>query len=320
MELIKKKYNDFVLEGPNIKDWKLGAIGDDDIFEKPNWLSYDISKQLQKNRNFDTWSCTVFSTLKSLQYYFKAKYGLDFDFSENFTAVMSGVKYGTGNSYRNVLESIRKDGWLLEIEWPFLPMETKEEYFKPIPSSLKEKAKKHLLKWKVKWEDIGYWNVNHDEIKRYLKKSPVLLSGYAWKKNSRGIYFESGEKANHAFLCVDFEGYYPIIDDSYIDGFEYKENPSNKEFIKKLDKNFRFWSAHRLIVEPLFEESLINKFINMLKKIVRDVHGGFWFIKDNKKQKIDTPIAILASIADEFGVRTLNDEDLTKTPDYNWFK
>jgi len=317
MEHFKKRYNDLILEETKLEDWFLGTIDDDVIFEIPNWISYDIIKQSQKNRNFDIWSCTVFAILKAVQYHFKVKYNINLDLSENFTAVMAGVKWGVGCSIRAVLESVRKDGRLEEIDWPFLPMETKEEYFKPITPSLKEKAKDIRKKWKFNWEVVGK---SHANIKEALKKSPVIVSGYAWKKNSQGNYFESGERANHAFLVIGFEGDYPIIDDSYVDAFEYKEKPTNKDFIKKLDKGFRFSSAHRIRIEPLFEISLLNKFINMLKKIVRDIHGGFWFIKDNKKQKIDTPIAILASIADEFGVRTLNDEDLTKTPDYNWFK
>ncbi len=59
----------------------------------------------------------------------------------------------------------------------------------------------------------------------------------------------------------------------------------------------------------------------MFKKISRDTKGGFWFIKDGKKQKIEDWEAMLGSIIDEIGVEknNLTDDDLAKLPDHKFF-
>ena len=59
----------------------------------------------------------------------------------------------------------------------------------------------------------------------------------------------------------------------------------------------------------------------MFKKIARDARGGFWFLKDKKKQKITNWEAMLGAIIDEIGVEknNLTDEQLAAFADHKFF-
>jgi hypothetical protein len=67
-----------------------------------------------------------------------------------------------------------------------------------------------------------------------------------------------------------------------------------------------------------------NQYIHMaLKELYRDIHGGYYFIKDgdNGKQKFDfnnpkqATALLLTAITREFGIKTLSDSDLNNFKD-----
>lgn len=59
--------------------------------------------------------------------------------------------------------------------------------------------------------------------------------------------------------------------------------------------------------------------INMLTKIVRDITGGFWFVKDGKKAPIKTLPAFIGAFVDEVGCKTIQPDDLNKLTDFPFF-
>lgn len=294
------------------------------------WLTIQRPEEKQYNsRGFDSYSCVTFASLKALSYYFKVKFGMDMDFSERFTAVMSGTVPGQGNSVRNVLESIRKDGFVLESDYPSMSEDmTQAEWFAPIPQSIKDIGKKNMERWAIHWEALSSsQDVPHDLIKEALKHAPVIVTGFAWASYyGEGIFKDYNNQANHCFDNVDFSDTDPqwdiLADDTYpLDPGD--PAPTQDEFLKKLDKTYRIWSAHRIwaeeIATPKTDLTLLNKIRMAFKKISRTVHGGLVFIKkladgNYGYQEIKTVDDLAGALIDEVGVEKNNlSDDFIKT-------
>lgn len=323
------KYKNYGLihEDPKPEDWILGASPLDNriIFDDgKGWRKFAPDGEMQFNRKFDSYSCVSFASLKALNYYFKVVYNIELDLSEMFTAVMSGTIPGRGNTVRNVLESIRKDGFVEEFFYPFTEATTKAQFFTPPPLTIKTRAKGKLQYWQINWEWVdSSTDVSHETIKDALKYSPVIVTGYAWTAQD-GVYYDNNRQANHCFLVVDYDEQGRLIaDDSYPTDWQYDDNSSRDEFYKTLDKNFRLWSAHKITVTPILKKNktLLEKIKSMFKNISRDIHGGLWFIKGGKKQKILDIESLSAALVDEIGVEKndLTDADLAKYPDHKFF-
>lgn len=284
------------------------------------WLDYAPKGEMQFNRNFDSFSCVIFSIAKALVYYLKVRYNIEVTISEMYNAYFAEVVPGRGTSIRKGLESFRNWGWVDDSDYPFIAKTTQAEYFKKPPQYLIIKGKEQLKVWKINWEAIPTTNA---AIIDALKRTPVVLTGFAWASYyGEGVYYDNGNPANHAFLGVD---YYPngniIVDDSYPRDFSFDENSPKDEFIKQLDKYFKYGSAHTVWLEKVSNVSLLDKIMRMFNKISRDAHGGFHFIKDNKRQAIDNWQAAFAAIIDEVGVKNnnLTDEQLAKIPTFQFF-
>lgn len=327
------KNSGLIVEEVKQEDWIFGGISGSTapiIFESGHgWLHEQSEEQAQLNSNFDTYSCVTFACTKALVYYFKEVHNLEFDLSQMFTSKMSGTVPGRGNSVRNVLESLRKDGWLLEIEYPFLPNTTQVQFFANISITLKNKALGRLDGWKIEWESLSLSsNVPHSVIADALKYSPVIATGFAWASyyGALGIYYDYNNPANHAFLIVDHQigskDWDLMVDDSYPQDFTYEPGEAKDQFLKKLHPTYRVDSAHKIVVKPiLIEPSLINKLKNMFKKISRDIHGGLWFVKSGMKQKIENWEAFAGAVIDEVGTERngLTDAQLLAFKDNKFF-
>jgi len=313
------KNTGLIYEEPKEQDWILGSspLENREIFpDGHGWPKYRPEAEIQRNRHFDTFSCVTFAVLKALVMYLRVNYGVTFDLSEVFTAVMSGTVPGRGNSVRNVLESVRKDGFLAEYLRTFTPEMTKEQFFSPIPEKLIELARNNLLEWEINWEIISTnSNVNHTDITNALRYSPIIAVGYAWIQSGKdGMYYDQGNYPNHCFLIDDYDENDQrklIANDSYPHDFEADGNYPTEEFLKVLNPNFRIWSAHKITAYPIIKakDSLLTKFINMFKEVIRDIHGGYWFIKDGKRQKINSIGGLMTVIFRNFGIAKDNVSD-----------
>lgn len=295
-------------EPPQEKDWVFGGVNSG-AFNTPlfsdghGWLTIQRDEQTQRNANFDTFSCVTFSCLKALSYYVKKIYNLDVNFSERFTAVMSGTTPGKGNSIRNVLESIRKDGFLLENDCPFTNEMTQSEFFSPITQSLKDKAKKNLQDFMglgpiiIEWEVISNnpfsgGLVDHDQIREALKYSPVITTGFAW--NGGPIYVNGGAP-NHCFLGIDWDDQVEwdvMADDNYPADFSLDHEP-DVNYLKKLSRFYSLYSAYKITARLANKPaSLITNFKKMFNNMraYMDTHGlnVFWVdVAKKTKQKIE---------------------------------
>lgn len=330
-----------ILEEAHPEDYVLGGIsGAQDmpiLFpDGHGWLKYQRPEETQKNRNFDSFSCVTYASLKSLSYYFKVVHGLDMDFSERFTAVMSGTIPGQGNSVRNVLESIRKDGFVLESDYPSMtPDMTQDQWFAPIPENIKKIALKNLELWDIKWEVLSIANpftgeVSHDQIIEGQKKGVPITIGYA-RDLENGIIVDHGEQANHCFTAPEHEDNDPvvdlIIDDSYPADFGIDPEP-DANYIFRASKNYSIRSSHIIMVarkgEPV---SFITKFKKMLKNLqgYMDEHGLNIFYVDIKKgkQKIELTTmfekALAMSYLKEGVIKTTSWPALVNMKDFKFF-
>jgi len=284
--------------------------------------------EIQFNRKFDTSSCTVFSIAKALCYYLFKVYGIRTTVSEMYNAWYARVKPRRGTTIRRGMESFRKHGWVKDKYYPFTAKTTLEEYFREPPKKIQILAHKKLTEWNFHWEVIPK---HLPAIFEAYKRTPVVLTGFAWASYyGEGIYYDYDNPPNHAFL-----GLQPsprgnnLVDDTYPKNFKYisPEALTRDELIKELHKSYKYGSAHRCWLTPTEEtrKTLLNFIINMFKKISRDIHGGFWFLKKVNgkvhKQKITDWVGMLGAIIDEVGVEknNLTDEELAKIPDYQFF-
>lgn len=145
-----------------------------------DWRDFYPTFEKQYNPGkYDTMSCVTFAAMNTLETMFKFKYGLEVNFSDRFTAKMSGTSR-RGNWFVNVWNSIRHHGFVSEELYPF-GGDTWDEYMQEIPQEIKNEAKQEAEKY-----DIGYeWIVDREANGRYvgddllrwgLKRGPLQVS------------------------------------------------------------------------------------------------------------------------------------------------
>jgi len=104
--------------------------------------------------------------------------------SDRFTAKMSGTTFD-GNYLEAVGDSIRHDGVVSELDYPF-PTFTPEEnmdgakkwarYYQEIPTDIKDKARKFLDYFQVNYEWVALGTSNPAKLREELKKGPIQIA------------------------------------------------------------------------------------------------------------------------------------------------
>jgi hypothetical protein len=290
------------------------------------WYDYDY-QELQFNQNFDTWSCVIFSIAKALCLYIFKVYGIKYTISEMYNAFYAGVREGVGTTIEDGMESFRNYGWIEDKEYPLTPETTARQYYAQPPASITLKAKGKLQEWTI------YWNVIPavtDALKSAYRRTPVVMTGYAWAMNEKGVYVDGGRRANHAFLGLEIlPNSNNVCSDTYPKDFQYVEQSQigAGDLLKELDKGFAYGSAHTVWAVPKNPKSLKLTLIEMFKKIKRDIHGGLWFVKvvekDGKKftgkQKLENWLDFSGAVIDEIGCETIKDEKLNTFLPFKFF-
>lgn len=289
---------------------------------KEKALEYGLPER-QFNRNFDTYSCVLYTIAKAICYNLYESYGIKTTVAEMFNAFYAKVVPGKGTSIRLGMESFRTKGWVEDHEYPFTTITTALEFFRKPPTPIQVMAAGKLTEWDFHWEVIPR---NLRAIKEQYKKTPVVLTGYAWAQNpDYGVYYDNNRRANHAFLGIEgLDNGNNLIDDTYPSGGDkYREILKKEDMFKELHKDFSYASAHACWVTPKDTNSLLIKILNMLKKVSRDIHGGLWFIKDGKKQKIENGFQGFAALVDELGIdpknNNLTNDQLSLLTDHSFF-
>jgi hypothetical protein len=205
----------------------------------------DVPLLETQNRLFETFHCTVFSTIKALLIimyvkYFKGQdkdqFFADNDKSERFTGVEAKLST-SGGSPLTVIQSIKDKGLLpqKDLDWTD-DINTWSKYSSPRPMTkvLEDKAAKWLEDYEVGYDYVktsyGNWLwkfirgalgirklsvSNQALIKDALKYSPLCASGYAWIFRN-GKAYKTTQQDNHWFTIVDYvDGDYWLIYDNY---------------------------------------------------------------------------------------------------------
>lgn len=167
-----------VLLGQRDTDYIAGTLPYRVLNPSGDWFSWNPKEEWQWIlQKLDTMACVTFSALNVLEtlYYFHT--GTQKNFSDRFTAVMSGTT-PQGNYLWKVADSIRKDGLVDETDYPPPPILTWENYYTPPPIEVINKAKEFLKSWTINYEFIPF---DRESLLYHLKQSPiqVVIPGHA---------------------------------------------------------------------------------------------------------------------------------------------
>ena len=210
---------------------------------------HDVSKmigEIQRNKYFDTFGCTIFNTENPIQIMMINVYGIIKEFTERYNGVLANIKIGFGGSPHTAGETVRKYGLL---DYNLLPFDdsitTPQQYYspKPMTQELINEGKKWLNVWKFGHDWI--WDFSRENIMKMLTYSPLGIGVYAGGNWSSGGIITKPNWAtdNHWTTLIGYKkGEYWIVYDSYEVG---------GSFIKHLDWNYDFKFAKRYTLDKI---------------------------------------------------------------------
>jgi len=210
-------------------DWISGLESGIKYQEVTNdWTPFLPDYEPQEKSYTRTQACVTFSALNCIEAQLLQQTGIAVNLSDRFTAKMSGTT-PSGNTLQAVLDSIRKDGWLLEEDYPFPENMTPAEYYKEIPQVLKDKAlqNKERVNWQVnyEWVNINDCHPDLEAIEVQLKQAPL----------QRVTSYNSGLcNSEHATMLYGADDEYLWIFDSYNDGIIQKPSTYPMPFLMKI--------------------------------------------------------------------------------------
>jgi len=197
------KQTGFINKGVMPSDYRTGALTFVERLNDGDWRKYLPAKEKQYGMSFDSMSCTTFSALNTIEMQvnwmiangkmpqknleglkalgFIAEDGL-FNCSDRFTAIMSGTtKFG--NWFQAVWDSIRKDGILAEVHFPF-GGNTFEQYHDKtlITEDMKAKARQALQYLSFGYEFLAFdqdplfSDIQQNACRQGLKQAPIHIA------------------------------------------------------------------------------------------------------------------------------------------------
>jgi hypothetical protein len=240
-------------EEEKAKDYQFGAttkIVPEVLQADGQWKDFLPTNEYQNLDGFDKMACVSFSAVNCLEILHKRKFGEEKNWSDRFTAKMSGTTR-EGNSLYNVAESLRKlHGEIRQDLWPNIG-KTWEEFYSEIPTNIKGQALKSLDEYLIQYEWLIaplYPNILMDA----LKYAPIQIGIYAYGVLIDGVHQKPvvGQGPNHAVTLIGYkEGEYWLIFDhyqgneirklawDYTIGFAMKFNITKKAMIFKKTKD-----------------------------------------------------------------------------------
>lgn len=160
-----------VIHGQRNSDWVGGTIPYQTNVPDGDWTKWLPPWEWQYVNNFDLMACVSFSALNVLEtlYYFQT--GLQRNFSDRFTARMSGTT-PQGNWLWKVGDSVRKDGLVDEMAWSTPQGATWDTYYSTVDIEVINKAKEFLKEWTINYEFIDF---TRESLMYHLKQSPIQV-------------------------------------------------------------------------------------------------------------------------------------------------
>jgi len=169
--------NTGIILGQRKDDWIAGSIPYKVLNSSGDWTEYLPPGEWQRIKDKETMACVSFSALNIIEtlYYFYT--GERRNFSDRFTACMSGTTR-RGNYLWKVGDSIRRDGLVNEEDWPVPEDMSWESYYETPPIEVIDKGKEFLKDWTINYEIIKF---TRKSLMHHLKQSPiqVVIPGHA---------------------------------------------------------------------------------------------------------------------------------------------
>lgn len=174
-----------------------------------DWTNFLPAYEYQ-NTNFETMACVTYSALNCIEIILNRKYGETINFSDRFTAKMSGTT-SQGNTFYNVAESIRKLHGIVKQE-VYTNNATSGEFYAEIPTIIKETGLQSLNTYLIQYEFVKE-PLTPEVLKEALKYAPLQIGVYAYGKLVDGVYQRAiGFQPNHAVTLYKFNDVINIFD------------------------------------------------------------------------------------------------------------
>lgn len=313
---MKKNYG-LIVEAPRISDYIVGAgsaVREQEVLNiNGDWEPKVPEGEYQHGVYFDTMACVTFSATNILEMLFKAKFGVEINFSDRFTAKMSGTSL-KGNTFSNVAESIRKDGLILEEKWDYPRMQRtpafiRDEYYETIPNTLVEEGKKFLEDYEIQYEWVP---TTKEKLREALQYAPLQVQVVAWyDKDKDGVYEKPvGVDFNHGTTLVEYPlTGRPKIFDSY------------SPFVKELEEGYDL--GMYALKYQVNKKNSMQAFLDLFKKkndtkLIRNQSTGQWAWFYNNSLRIpqtqDRKVEALANYLIKKEGTNISQEDWNKLP------
>lgn len=199
-----------------------------------DWKKFLPEIEYQRKNDVETSACVTFATHNALETLFAAQYGMKVNFSERYTAKLSGTTKD-GNSPQKVIEYIRK--YIGTIPDTMLPFDDSIKSWDKFYSGIQFNHLLIGLQWILRWNVQHEWvDGTHEAMKDALKFSPLGCAVNAWHLEN-GLYTRSGSD-NHWTLIIDYKDKdHWLVWDSY------------DKVIKKLEWNYSFTRVKRYSIQ-----------------------------------------------------------------------
>lgn len=220
------KQNTGLLEGQRPTDWLVGAINYEVRNSSGDWRDFLPTGEKQKDPA-ETMACVSFSGLNSLEIQTKHQTGADINYSDRFTAKMSGTTK-QGNYLWAVADSMRLHGVVLQSVYPTPANYNWDSYYSEIPQSVKDQA----IRLDIAYEflPIRQTSLDKETLAYHLKHAPLQVTVPA-------------PYPNHAVLAIHISGNTVYYFDSYspfLKTMDYSKITSALKIVLTINKNNMF--------------------------------------------------------------------------------
>lgn len=198
------------------------------------WDAFLPQDEVQNLNGIEPYACVTFCTLNCIETLLRRLFTQVENYSDRYTAYVTGTFKNKGNSPQTVAEYIRHNGAAFEKDWPFSTDITSfDQFYETPPSYLAAFAENFLDQFEFKHD---YVPNNPTSFKAALKYSPLGVSVSAWYMDN-GLYVDKGIPNNH--FCMIY---------GYLDGEHWKVFDSYDNTHKQLAWNFEFEVAKRYAI------------------------------------------------------------------------
>lgn len=188
--------NTGVLKGRKDTDFIAGALPYKIILPNGDWRPFAVVGEKQSYQSFDSMACVSYSNNNSAEIQLKQSTGLEYNFSDEALAYLSGTTL-EGNYLYKPADSARTQGRILQKDW-FLPnVKSWVDLQNPLPREILAKA--------VFFNESYQWiGTNRETLKYYLKQSPIQIVINGGKHAVCLVYVDE-------FYCYYFDSYPPYF-------------------------------------------------------------------------------------------------------------